>query len=236
MYCRYGGHLSNNDERTLSRGCTKLHLSQSKMYSDHLHYENMSQTVINSRDQTVAMELSSPYNAMASDANKYYAMEPSSTFSNAMEPSSTHNAMAPRAPILSNAMEPSSNHQIAMAHGAPIYNAMGLGPNNQNAMGLGPTTNFNAMGLGPNNLSKAITHQASSNAYYYTQPGTMHSCLVGCQISDVSNNGVSNFNSPDQCPESTTYFTQHHQDPPCSETTRYSFSYYSSLSVLISIL
>ena len=143
-----------------------------------------------------------------------------------MEPSSTQNAMAHGA-TLSIAMEPSSNHQNAMAHGAPIYNAMGLGPT---------TNNSNAMGLGPNNLSKAITHQASSNAYYYTQPGTMHSCLVGCQISDVSNNGVSNFNSSDQCPESTTYFTQHHQDPPCSETTRYSFSYYSSLSVLISIL
>ena len=121
----------------------------------------MPKTVINSRDQIVAMELSSPYNAMASDANKYYAMEPSSTLSNAMEPSSTHNAMAPSASILSNAMEPSSNHQIAMAHGAP---------------------NYNAMGLGPNNLSKAITHQASSNAYYYTQPGTMPSCRVGCSF------------------------------------------------------
>ena len=176
MYCRYGGHLSNNDERTLPRGCTKLHLSPSKMYSDHLHYENMSQTVINSRDQTVAMELSSPYNAMASDANKYYAMEPSSTLSNAMEPSSTHNAMAPSAPILSNAMEPSSNHQIAMAHGAPNYNAMGLGPNNQTAMGLFP-----------NNLSKAITHQALSNAYYYSQPGTMPSCRVGCSFCQDAN-------------------------------------------------
>ena len=169
MYCRYGGHLSNNDERTQTRACTKLLTLQLKLYSDHLHYENMPKTVINSREQTVAMGHGPPYNAMASDANQYNAMKPSSTqnamasdatYYYAMEHGSTYNAMAHGATI-SNAMEPSSKHQNAMAHGSPTYNAMRLGPNN---------------------FSKAITHQASSNSYYFTQPGTMPSYPVGCSV------------------------------------------------------
>ena len=40
------------------------------------------------------------------------------------------------------------------------------------------------------------------------------------QFADVSNNGVTNFNSPDQRPESI-YFYQHHQDPPRPTTKLY---------------
>ena len=41
------------------------------------------------------------------------------------------------------------------------------------------------------------------------------------QFADVLNNGVVINNSPDQCMESTNYFTQHHQDSPRPTTKLY---------------